>query len=178
MTLQQKLLAKKSKKGFTLVELVVVIAILAVLAAIAIPAVIGIINSASQSSTETDAASIDSAVKNYQAAITGGSVNETNKPTALSSYTLPAANASNGARAQYANSTTVGTGASLQEAMMWDGIWDRLQTKVTGGDFGYADGSVVAAVDGNGTAITTTANGTAITAISAGNVPLGTITAH
>ena len=36
MTLQQKLLAKKSKKGFTLVELVVVIAILAILAAIAI----------------------------------------------------------------------------------------------------------------------------------------------
>ena len=34
MTLQQKLLAKKSKKGFTLVELVVVIAILAILAAI------------------------------------------------------------------------------------------------------------------------------------------------
>lgn len=42
MTLQQKLLAKKSKKGFTLVELVVVIAILAILAAIAIPMVVNI----------------------------------------------------------------------------------------------------------------------------------------
>ena len=173
MTLQQKLLAKKSKKGFTLVELVVVIAILAVLAAIAIPAVIGIINSASQSSTETDAASIDSACKNYQAAITAGTVNQANKPTALANYTLPAANASNNARSTYANST-----ATLQEAMQWDGIWDRLSSKVTGGDFGYAEGTVVAAVDGNGSVLTQTANGATITQITAGTTPLGTVLAH
>ena len=60
MTLQQKILAKQSKKGFTLVELVVVIAILAILAAIAIPAVIGIINSATQFSGESEAATLNS----------------------------------------------------------------------------------------------------------------------
>ena len=61
MTLQQKLLAKQSKKGFTLVELVVVIAILAILAAIAIPAVIGIINSATQSGGASDASTLNNA---------------------------------------------------------------------------------------------------------------------
>ena len=39
MTMMQKVQAKKSKKGFTLVELVIVIAILAILAAIAIPVI-------------------------------------------------------------------------------------------------------------------------------------------
>lgn len=176
MTLQQKLLAKKSKKGFTLVELVVVIAILAVLAAIAIPAVIGIINSASQSSTQTDAASIDQAVKNYQAAITAGTVNASNKPSSIASYSVPAANAANGARTAYANNT-----ATLEEAMRWDGIWDRLSSKVTGGDFGYADGSVVAAVDGNGSVLSSTAGGSNITRINgttAGTTTLGTIVRH
>lgn len=169
MTLQQKLLAKKSKKGFTLVELVVVIAILAVLAAIAIPAVIGIINSASQSSTQTDAASIDAAVKNYHAALTGGTVNEQNKPASLT-VTLPDNTDSNGTRSNYANNT-----ATLQDAMMWDGIWERLQNKL--GDFGRADGSIVARVDGNGTVLTTTPEGTAITAIAATDT-LGTILGH
>lgn len=162
MTLQQKLLAKKSKKGFTLVELVVVIAILAILAAIAIPMVVNIINSASQSSTETDAASIDAAVKSYHAAITSGSLNKSNAPTTLSTKNnLPEANASNKTRSTYANST-----AKVKEAMEWDGIYDRLTTKLSGGDFGYAAGSVVAAIDGNGNPITATANGTAIKAIS------------
>lgn len=162
MTLQQKLLAKKSKKGFTLVELVVVIAILAILAAIAIPMVVNIINSASQSSTETDAASIDAAVKNYHAAITSGTLNKNNAPASLSTKSnLPEPNASNKTRSTYANST-----AKVKEAMEWDGIYDRLKTKVSGGDFGYAAGSVVAAVDGNGNAITKTANNTTIKAMT------------
>ena len=72
MTLQQKMLAKQSKKGFTLVELVVVIAILAILAAIAIPAVIGIINSANESQTASDAATVDNACKTYFAGIVAG----------------------------------------------------------------------------------------------------------
>ena len=75
MTLQQKMLAKQSKKGFTLVELVVVIAILAILAAIAIPAVIGIINSASQSAGASDAATLDNAAKSVYASVKSGALN-------------------------------------------------------------------------------------------------------
>ena len=74
MTLQQKLLAKQSKKGFTLVELVVVIAILGILAAIAIPSVIAIINSANSSAGKTDAATVDAACKDYYALIQSGTV--------------------------------------------------------------------------------------------------------
>ena len=74
MTLQQKLLAKQSKKGFTLVELVVVIAILAILAAIAIPAVVNIIQSASNSAGESEAASVDSACKTLYSGIKSGSI--------------------------------------------------------------------------------------------------------
>lgn len=77
MTLQQKMLAKQSKKGFTLVELVVVIAILAILAAIAIPAVVGIINSANESSGQTNAAAVDNACKTFYAGIKSGSINST-----------------------------------------------------------------------------------------------------
>ena len=72
MTLQQKLLAKQSKKGFTLVELVVVIAILGILAAIAIPSVIAIINSANESSAQTDAATVDAACKDYYSVCVAG----------------------------------------------------------------------------------------------------------
>ena len=74
MTLQQKMLAKQSKKGFTLVELVVVIAILGILAAIAIPAVIGIIDSANKSQLDSDAATIDSACKDYYAGVKSGTI--------------------------------------------------------------------------------------------------------
>lgn len=75
MTLQQKMLAKQSKKGFTLVELVVVIAILAILAAIAIPAVVGIINNANESAGQSNAASVDNACKTYYAGVRSGSIN-------------------------------------------------------------------------------------------------------
>ena len=78
MTLQQKLLAKQSKKGFTLVELVVVIAILGILAAIAIPAVIGIINSANESQAKSDASVIDHACKDYYSEVVGGTLNAAN----------------------------------------------------------------------------------------------------
>ena len=91
MTLQQKMLAKQSKKGFTLVELVVVIAILAILAAIAIPSVIGIINSASNSSGASNASQLDAACKDFYAGVVSGTINESNKGGV--SATLPAANA-------------------------------------------------------------------------------------
>lgn len=61
---------KNSKKGFTLVELVVVIAILAIIAAIAIPVVSSIINSSSKSAGDTNAQTIEFAIKEAQADIT------------------------------------------------------------------------------------------------------------
>lgn len=54
MTVIEKINQKKSKKGFTLVELVIVIAILAILAAIAIPAIKTTINSAKMSVLKSD----------------------------------------------------------------------------------------------------------------------------
>lgn len=75
MTLQQKLLAKKSKKGFTLVELVVVIAILAILAAIAIPMVVNIIQSATNSSGASNASTLSQQCKNVYAGVKSGTIN-------------------------------------------------------------------------------------------------------
>lgn len=64
---------QNSKKGFTLVELVVVIAILAILAAIAIPVVNSIINTATKNGAESNAQSIELAVKEAQSYIASGS---------------------------------------------------------------------------------------------------------
>ena len=88
MTLQQKMLAKQSKKGFTLVELVVVIAILAILAAIAIPAVIGIINSASESQGASDASTLNSACKTFYAGIQSGTINKASKDSSGAAVTV------------------------------------------------------------------------------------------
>ncbi len=63
MTMMQKVQAKKSKKGFTLVELVIVIAILAILAAIAIPVITTTINSSKMSVLESDTATVNMLVK-------------------------------------------------------------------------------------------------------------------
>ena len=63
MTMMQKIQAKKSKKGFTLVELVIVIAILAILAAIAIPVITTTINSAKLSTMESDTATLNMLLK-------------------------------------------------------------------------------------------------------------------
>ena len=63
MTMMQKIQAKKSKKGFTLVELVIVIAILAILAAIAIPVITTTINSSKLSTMKSDAATTDMLLK-------------------------------------------------------------------------------------------------------------------
>ncbi len=63
MTMMQKIQAKKSKKGFTLVELVIVIAILAILAAIAIPVITTTINSSKISTMESDCTTIDMVLK-------------------------------------------------------------------------------------------------------------------
>lgn len=60
---------KNNKKGFTLVELVVVIAILAILAAIAIPVVSSTITSSQRSSAKSNAQTIETAIKEADAAI-------------------------------------------------------------------------------------------------------------
>lgn len=70
MALQQSLLAKKSKKGFTLVELVVVIAILAILAAVAIPVVSSLIQKANHSADESTASTITSTLNTAYSEVT------------------------------------------------------------------------------------------------------------
>ena len=154
MTLQQKLLAKQSKKGFTLVELVVVIAILGILAAIAIPAVIGIINSANESQAKADASVIDHACKDYYSEVVGGTLNSASNPGKVTtdSKVLPAANASASAKKSAALNCTV------QGALEYAGVSSTLATKIT--DFGYdADGNVFATVDkGHTVTAFTTAN--------------------
>ena len=65
-------IAKKSKKGFTLVELVVVIAILAILAAIAIPVISNTINSSKKSGAASDAQTLELALKEADAQIVAG----------------------------------------------------------------------------------------------------------
>ena len=132
MTLQQKLLAKKSKKGFTLVELVVVIAILGILAAIAIPAVIGIINSAQASQRKSDAASIDTACNDFYAGVVSGVINNSNKGSKVTAN-LPAATASASDRKTGALALTAA------DAIKYSGL-DSLLGK--GADFGYQNGHV------------------------------------
>ena len=117
MTLQQKLLAKQSKKGFTLVELVVVIAILGILAAIAIPAVIGIVNSANESQAKTDAAALNTAVNTLFTEVDAGTVNSSNKGSIKDTNSLlPAAGVSASARRKAALKLT------LQEAMEYQNL--------------------------------------------------------
>lgn len=139
MTLQQKLLAKQSKKGFTLVELVVVIAILAILAAIAIPAVIGIINSANESQAKSDAASVDAACKDYYAEVVAGTINASNAGKVVTD-TLPGANAAPSLKKSTALSCTV------QGGLEYAGLTN-LAGKV--GDFraDTNDGTIYADVD-------------------------------
>ena len=106
MTLQQKLLAKQSKKGFTLVELVVVIAILAILAAIAIPAVVGIIDNATKSAKESNASMLDAAAKKLYAGVSAGSINSSSNDQELGGLSgdkttkLPAASATTSTKRQ------------------------------------------------------------------------------
>ena len=148
MTLQQKLLAKQSKKGFTLVELVVVIAILGILAAIAIPAVIGIISSANESQAKSDASSVNTACKNLYAEVVSGTINKSNpgsittKGKADASEDLPAANAAASTRKD------VALNLSVQQALEYAGLTN-LANKV--GDFCYktdkTDTTIYAKVD-------------------------------
>lgn len=129
MTLQQKILAKQSKKGFTLVELVVVIAILAILAAIAIPAVIGIINSANTSSAQSDASTLDAACKNFYAGVVSGTINEGTKGSVTD--TLPASTAATSTKKSAAKNLAV------KSAIEYNGIKDKFGKNDDLKDFQY-----------------------------------------
>ncbi len=63
-----KMLNKKRKKGFTLIELIVVIAILGILAAIAIPRFANVTASANTAAEEANIRTIESAAQLYLAA--------------------------------------------------------------------------------------------------------------
>ena len=140
MTLQQKMLAKQSKKGFTLVELVVVIAILAILAAIAIPAVVGIINNANESQAKSDASTIDNACKSYYAAIVAGSLHSST-PDKKTNDTLPAANASATVKKSMAKNCTV------KGALEWNGTYSSLGGAKLADFFFDSNGNVYAKLD-------------------------------
>ncbi len=159
MTLQQKLLAKQSKKGFTLVELVVVIAILAILAAIAIPAVIGIINSATTSSGQSNASSLNNACKEYYSGVVSGTINSKSKVNDAtfappSSVSLPAPTASQTTRESAAKLSQVkdaqaysGLAINVDDMYFVDcaAIKEGTKEVAKAGTIFYKDDSVVAA---------------------------------
>ena len=63
----KKLMSKKNKKGFTLIELIVVIAIIAILAAIAIPRFGSVLNSSKNRANLAEHKILTSAITMYQA---------------------------------------------------------------------------------------------------------------
>ena len=146
MTLQQKMLAKQSKKGFTLVELVVVIAILAILAAIAIPAVIGIINSASKSAGESDASTLNNACKTVYSGVKSGSITKQSKDNAGNACDWAAdEGASNAARTTAAKAVTIAqvqkyNGTSLAYEDLYYASTDYDTAHITKGTIVFWDG--------------------------------------
>ena len=147
MTLQQKLLAKQSKKGFTLVELVVVIAILAILAAIAIPAVIGIINSATTSAGESDASTLNNGCKTVYSGVKSGTITKEDKNNDGTAITWAAAKgASNKDRTLAASKVTVEqvqkyNGTSLSVADFYYATSDHTDVHISKGTIVFWDGN-------------------------------------
>jgi len=71
---------KKTKKGFTLVELVIVVAVMAILVAVAIPTVSAITKSAQDSVDSTNAKTIESMIKLEKAEIENPNPNTSPAP--------------------------------------------------------------------------------------------------
>lgn len=101
---------KRSKKGFTLIELIVVIAILAILAIIAIPVVTGLVDRANTSAAEANGRTLELAVKAYitsQGGIT--TIDGTHVDAAMNAFGLTDSALINGGKYNYVV-TTSGTG--------------------------------------------------------------------
>ncbi|MBQ8134586.1 MAG: prepilin-type N-terminal cleavage/methylation domain-containing protein [Clostridia bacterium] len=147
MTLQQKLLAKQSKKGFTLVELVVVIAILAILAAIAIPAVIGIINSATESAGESDASTLNNGCKTVYSGVKSGTITNSDKDNNGDTCSWAASKgASSSVRTAAAKAVKVAdvqkyNGTSISYDDLWYATTDHTDVHVSKGTIVFYDGT-------------------------------------
>ena len=133
MTVQQKIIAKNSKKAFTLVELVVVIAILAVLASVAVIMITGYISSATTAAGESNAQLLNEACQIFISGIITGTINaETYNEATDGEYAEEAVIPSKGASTQdiyeYLNFT-----ATLYHAASYSGLADLLE-----GDAYYA----------------------------------------
>ena len=144
MTLQQKLLAKQSKKGFTLVELVVVIAILAILAAIAIPAVVGIIDNAQKSAKNSNAAALDGAAKKLYAGVTAGSIHSTTNNNELGALADDKATLLPAKDATTTTKRTMAGDLSVYDAVLYSGLGSAFSSE-NAEDYGYStkDGTIV-----------------------------------
>ncbi len=139
---------RRSKKGFTLVELVVVIAILGILAAIAIPAIIGIVNSASDTATEQDAAMLNDACKQYHAGVMTGLINSAD-PCGSTQSNLPAPKSGVAARKLAADHATV------LNACEYAGL-DKIKSQLVAGNmtYGYTSSGTIAVKDKTNTVVT------------------------
>ena len=80
---------KNNKKGFTLVELVIVVAVMAILVAVAIPTVKSITGTATSAVNETNARTIESTIKLWEAeCVSGSTTAAANLSTALTNAKL------------------------------------------------------------------------------------------
>ena len=82
---------KKTKKGFTLVELVIVVAVMAVLVAVAIPTVSAITDSAKTSVEKTNAQTIESMIKLLKAEIANPNPDDAAAVTEFTAATIETA---------------------------------------------------------------------------------------
>jgi type IV pilus assembly protein PilA len=77
---------KKKKKGFTLIELIIVIAIIGILAVMIIPQVIGYTSKATTAKEKSDARTLQSAIKAYDASHPDAQISNTTTISGLNTY--------------------------------------------------------------------------------------------